>query len=570
MYVKKIKQRNGTHYLHLVEAYRENKKIKHRKLESLGILEILEKENPNILSELKEKYKKQKSMKLFDGKYKEKNYGYFLLQGIYESLGINRYLNNYQDNNLKIKYSLDEAMKLLVFSRILKPGSKLATFEHKEMFFDNFNIEINDLYRSLSIFNNIKEDLQFDIHTNLSKKYGRDCTLVFYDVTNYYFEIHENDMNQIDEQGKKVEGFRKNGMGKDGKRQPLVVMGLVMDNNNIPVAYQLFKGNEADTKTLIPIFQSITKKYNLKKIVLVGDKGINSENNLNFMVNEGNGYIVSQKARGQTEEFTKEILRQDNYLDDNEDFKYKSIERERILKCEEDRTKDVKIKEKVVFIWSKKYHDRMQHKRKKELEKIKYFIKNQKQLVKLEKDLKPYIIEKIKDKSGKKIKDAQIEYEFDEAKFKEACELDGYYILISSETYLTECEIRQKYKGLLEIENCFRILKSDFEGRPVYVWSKSRIEGHFLICFIALTIMRILQKLLHNQYSVAKLQDAINSAKLHPIKKDYFIFAESKVFDEILKVLNLDVSETELSLGNFLKYKKQFTLLQKNLRFNGY
>ena len=161
------------------------------------------------------------------------------------------------------------------------------------------------------------------------------------------------------------------------------------------------------------------------------------------------------------------------------------------------KVKDTEIatKEKVVFFWSEDYAKRRQHRREEEKAKIQYFIKNQDVLPKLDKGLKSYIKEVVVDSNGKKIKDAKILYAFDEEKFNEDMKYDGYYAIITSEINLTDDEIIEKYRGLSEIENSFRILQSDLEGQPIYVRNKSRIEGHFLTCFISLTIMRILQNL---------------------------------------------------------------------------
>lgn len=323
MFVKVTKQRNGTHYLQLVEAYRLKDKRKHRIIKSLGTLEVLEKDNPNILSELKQKYKDESAqkqekenqkIKISDiDRYEEKNYGYLVLEAIYSNLGISGFLDDFQSTK-KIRYNLDKTMKFHVFSRILMPDSKLETFKKRKYFFENMeDIDLNNMYRPLDLFDEFKEDIQFEMHKNIQNKYGRDCTLLFYDVTNYYFEIHENDADTIDETtGEVIEGFRKKGCSKKHMPQPLVAMGLIIDKNNIPVAYQLFRGNTSDTKTLIPMIESISNKYNIGRIIVVADKGINSENNLNFLVREtfeddiikcGNGYIVSQTVLGASAEF---------------------------------------------------------------------------------------------------------------------------------------------------------------------------------------------------------------------------------------------------------------------------
>lgn len=564
MFVKKIKRKDKTH-LYLVESYRLNNKIKHRTIKSLGILEELQKQYPekNIIDDFNNIYKNKTetlSLSLDSASIERteiKNYGYYILESIYEKLDISTFINYYQ-NTKSVKFELNKALKLLVFSRILNPDSKLQTLNSKGFYIEDFNLDLNNIYRSLDLIDEIKDELQFNIHKNIVKNYGRDCNLVFYDVTNYYFEVHENDIDKLNSDEIVIEGFRKKGMGKDGKRQPLVVMGLLMDENSIPVAYKLFKGNESDTKTMIPVLTNMSEKYNLNKIIFVADKGINSENNLNYLANKGHGYILSQKARGQTKALTEEILKEENYIHESSDFKYKSIVRTRLLKCKDDVEKNIQVNEKIVFFWSRNYFTRAQHKRKEEMEKIKFFIKNQKQLTKIEKELKPYIIEKVKDSLGNEIKDVEVEYEFDESKFKEACKLDGYYLIISNEIQLTEKEIIEKYRGLSEIENSFRILKTDFEGRPVYVRNKSRIEGHFLTCFLSLIIMRIFQNLTQNKYSIEVLSDAIKTATIKPIQKDLLLFNKTnETYAEIENIFNINNKFSYLKMEQLKEYKKQ-------------
>jgi transposase len=564
MFIKRIKKNNGRTHLYLVEGYRVNGKIKHRTVDSIGILEELEKMYPNedVIEMLTQKYKinYDKITIDFATMSKErtliKNYGYYILEALYEKVGISAFVRAYM-RGLNVEYDLDEMLKLLVFSRILYPESKLRTLKNKDKYFGDFDVQLHNIYRGLDILDEMKDDLQYNIHQTIMKKYGRDCTLVLYDVTNYYFEIHENDVDYINENGEKVYGFRRKGMGKDGKRQPLVAMGLVMDSNGIPMTYKLFKGNESDTKTMIPIMETVNNKYGLQKVVFVADKGLNSENNLNYLAGKKHGYIVSHKVRGQSKKITNEVLREDNYIVESESFKYKSNVRKRTLKCDDKSRESVIVNEKVVFFWSKEYYDRSQYKRLEELEKIKHFIDNQKALVKIEKELKPYIIEVIKDRNGKSIKDASVEYEFDKAKFEETCKLDGYYVIVSNETDLSEKEIIERYRRLSEIENNFRIIKSDFEGRPVYVRNKSRIEGHFLICFISLVIMKLFQNITNHEYSVEMLVEAINSATLKPFGKDILLFNETTCeYQKIEEMLGVNANFSYLKIEDFRKYRK--------------
>ena len=594
MFVKVVKQRNGTHFLQLVEGYKLSGKTKHRTIKSLGVLENLQKNNPNILAELKEKYrdetlqkqeKDNQKISLKDiTRYDDINYGYFLAQAIYENIGIDKFLNNNQkEKKLKIKYSLDDDMKLLVFSRILNPDSKLATFENKDFFFDKFDIDLNDIYRSLNIFDNLKDGLQLDMHKNITEKYGRDLTLVFYDVTNYYFETHQNDEDIVDDSGEVDKGFRRKGFGKDGKKQPLVVMGLIIDKNSIPVAYRLFEGNTSDTTTLQPVLNELKDKYNLGKIIVVADKGLNSKENIGYIAGDGNGYIVSQRVKGMSKEFIDTTLDETGYVyNENKTWKSKSITAERKLKNAKGET--IVVNEKTVFFWSKEYYDRKQYTRNEDKRKILNFIKNQDVLPKLDKGLKEYITETVVDIDGKEIKGAKVKYSFNETKFNEDSKLDGYYSIITSEKDLTDKEVIEKYRGLTKIEDSFRILKSDLDGRPVNVWTKPRIEGHFLICFIALTIMRILQKLtIHDvvikekgkekivkkEFSVEKLQEAMNSAKMHSITNAYLNFANTnETFKEIEKIFNANNNFDTIEIEKFNVYKNQLLYNIKTARFH--
>jgi len=540
MFVKKVKQPNGTHYLQLVESYKLNGVTKHRRIKALGKLEELEKENPNILEELKTKYReeteqqkerKEKKINIKDiEQYKQQNYGYFVLDAIYENLEISEYLNWHKENNTKIKYDLNNVMKLHVFSRILKPDSIYQVFKNKYNFYNEEMqlIKEKHMYRALDILNEIKDNLQFKIHKNILEKYGRDCSLVFYDVTNYYFEIHKNDEDIIDENGNVIVGLRKKGCSKKHMPQPLVAMALIIDKNNIPVAYQVFKGNTHDSKTLIPMIKELSEKYDVKKVIVVADKGINSENNLNFLVREtieddialgGNGYIFSQTILGGTKELKETAIDQKGYVENDEKtYKKKSEIRTRNLYRKDEKGNNIKntkiiVEEKVVYFWSADYAKRRTHKREEDRSKIEYFISNQDVLPKLDKGLKSYIKNIAVDENGKEIKGAKIRYIFDEDKFNKDAVYDGYYAIITSEINLTDDEIIEKYRGLSEIENSFRILQSDFDTRPIHVWTEDSIEGHFLICFIALTIMRILQNLTKHEVTVKNIKTKKNEKK---------------------------------------------------------
>ena len=344
MFIRVTKSVSGDR-VYLVEGYRDTEgKIKQRILKKYGLLSDVLKKDPKSLEKLKLKIKEQKneidkelSIKLsspISQAKKNKNYGYFFLESIYKELGISETIKKLS-KNFTFKYDLDSIMKMLVFGRILNPASKLETVENQDIYFKKFDNKLADTYRSLEVMSKIKDDVQVEIHKNILKKYDRECSLVLYDVTNYYFESEKEDE------------LKKPGVSKEKRKGPIVQMGLLIDSNKIPIGYKLFSGNTHDSKTAIPMIDDLRKNFNLKKIVFVADKGINTAKNFTYLSNKGDGYIVSTKIRGAKKEFINEVLSEDGYIQEGDNFKYKEILQER--KVKNDDGKIVTLKEKIVI-----------------------------------------------------------------------------------------------------------------------------------------------------------------------------------------------------------------------------
>ncbi len=246
--------------VYLVEGYRdENGKSKQRTIKCYGNLEELQAKDPLILDKLKEEAKQvPKSLTSLSINLNEKNdsiefdknYGYFFLESIYNKLKISDFIDEIFKIS-KLKYNLDEALKLLVFSRILNPTSKKSTLENQKNFFNPFDLNLDSIYDSLGKFNQIKEGLQNHLNQNVTDNYGRDASLVFYDVTNYYFETEKEDK------------LKKTGVSKENRRSPIVQMGLLIDKNGLPISYKLFPGNTNDISTLISFVKEMREKYNV-------------------------------------------------------------------------------------------------------------------------------------------------------------------------------------------------------------------------------------------------------------------------------------------------------------------
>ena len=548
--------------VYLVEGYRnKDNKVRHRTIKCYGNLKELEADDPNIIDKLKKeakvltKEKKQESdmtenevkithslLKKNSDQEKDKNYGYFFLENIYNELEISEFLRNFSFEK-NHRFNIDDIMKMLVFARILNPESKKKTFEKRDEYFTPFRCALNSVYRSLTQMDKIKEDLQVHLNRKVSETYGRDASLVFYDVTNYYFETDIED------------DFKKKGVSKDKKRTPLVQMGLLIDNKGLPIGYQLFPGNTNDISTLIPFLADVREKYKLGRIILTADKGLNSGKNLTHLLSKRDGYIVSQKVRGGSKKFIQEVLDEEGYVSNpSNTFKIKSFVRERRVKNEFGEYEI--IKEKCVCFWSKNYNDREKKKREKLEERlIDYLEHPSKYKASNRYGLKKYIKENTVDKTTGEIKDVEPVLTFEKEKYERDVALDGYYVLVSSELEMTNAEIIENYRGLWKIEDSFRVIKSDLEGRPVYVTRKDHVKAHFLICFIALLISRILEMKLDYNYSIKRIRDSLRDATCRSIGKGiYSLSKQNEVFEAITKLYNVDMNRSFVKVETIKKW----------------
>lgn len=541
--------------VYLAEGYRdENGKSKQRIIKSYGNLEDLEAVDPNILDKLK---LEAKSIKKNEVKItlnlsntnteisKDKNYGHFFLDSIYKNLGITDFITNYKFET-NFKYDLDEILRLLTFSRILDPMSKKAAVESQDTYFEDFNVDLKSVYKSLSNLSEIKIDLQNHLNERVTSTYGRDVSLVFYDVTNYYFETDTED------------DLKKKGLSKEKRSTPIVQMGLLIDSNGLPIAYDLFPGNTHDSSTLIPFIKNMRKQYNFGKVILTADKGLNSGKNLAYLKSEKDGYIVSQKIRGMSKAFVNEVLSEEGYAcNANDTFKIKSFFRDRETKDENG--EKVTLKEKVVCFWSKDYDEREKHKREKLEERIASYLESPAKLKSSNSyGIKKYLKLQNVDKETGEIKDIEPFVEFDEDKYNLDVSLDGYYTIVTSELELSNEAIIEKYRGLWKIEESFKVLKTDLSGRPVYVRTEDHVEGHFLVCFLALLISRILEMKLDNKYSVRRIQESLKNATCREVTNGiYSLNKQDDTYRKLESVYNVALNYKNIRIETLRKYRKE-------------
>lgn len=521
--------------VYLKEGYRDqNGKVKHRNLKFYGFLDELEAQDPTILQtlrdEAKQKTKKDVNFLTLGIDLRQttqtktrKNYGYIFLESIYNKLNIPSFIKAYSESK-DFKYDLDSILKLLVYSRALNPESKKKTYEKKSnYFFELKDFSLDDVYRSLDQLTVMKDDLMIHLNKEIVSQGLRDVSLVFYDVTNYYFESVSFD------------GFKERGVSKENKETGIVQMGLFIDNNGIPITYELFPGNTNDLSTMRPILEKIKKDFNLGKITIVADKGNNSKSNLALIDGYGDDYIISQRIRNRGNMYSDIVLDDEGYIyNKDKSFKYKLVEFEKEIDID---GKTKVLKEHLMCFWSKDEEDYQRSKRGLLDEKIEKYISepallNASNSFGIKKYFKKIKIDK---KTGEVIKGKDT-YVFNKDKYERDIALDGYYTIVTNNLELNPLDIIGHYRKLSKIEESFKITKSDLEGRPIYVWTKPHIEGHFLTCYLALLIYRLLQIKLDNKYPVHQIKEALNQASIIPLEQDIFISIDkSEVTHKLFK-----------------------------------
>lgn len=510
--VKTLKDGTVKTYIRVMESYRPGpgKEANKRTLKSFGYLE--DQADPEVFMREVEAFdadpgnrERISSNKMYSGQNRRLNYGYKYLESVYGQLGIAEFIKNYTaSTGFRGNYSLDEIFKLLVLLRILKPDSKRASAQRQNGFYGwDPQIELPNIYRALDHMAQFSVPLQRHLDERVKDLIGRDLKYAFYDVTNYFFEIDFPD----------EDGDRKRGVSKEHRVDPIVQMGLFIDQNGLPVSMSLFPGNTSDTLTLQPVMVDVKKAYQLQRLIVVADKGLNSTKNIDFICQNGDGYVVSQVLRGKKGKRYQEALFDESGYVWNKDrtYKYKLFTEEYVGK-DKDGQNETRQRQVLIY-WNKAEADMARRKREEKLKKAAQACRNAAYGIKH--GSQEYVLEEIVDpetgeleEAGKKmVRSVNLEKAENDALF------DGYFCLITSEMDYDAAKIREVYSGLWRIEQSFRIMKSDLEARPVYVSTKEHIRAHFLICFVALLIVRLVQHAMgKDALSVERLARALNEA----------------------------------------------------------
>lgn len=564
MYLRKCtNKKTGRTQLSIVQGYRDaSGKVRQKTILPVGYLDVLQKqyEDPighfeELARQMTEEYNQSNSPIRLDISLSQslsldtdnrRNFGYAALSSIYHDLEIHSFFQNRQ-RMTKAQFNYNSIFRSLVFARLIAPASKRASFSYLKHFFERADFSLDDVYRSLPFFKKYQADLQLWIHEHIRQNYGRDTSLVYYDVTNYYFEIDEpNEM-------------LRRGVSKEHRKDPIVQMGLFMDTNGLPISYGLFSGNTLDKQTLIPMMGKLQDDYSLGRIIVVADRGLITGDNIFQTLSDGNGYILSYSIRGSDKAFQDYVLDPAGYIQKKDGFRIKSRLAPRKIRVTDVLTgkkKNLMVDEKHVVFYSPAYAKKAKMEREEILKKAKSMIQEpQKYTRSTSYGAAKYVKNLSFDKeTGEILTHAEKALELDEKLIAEEELYDGYYAIVTSEHKLSDGQIIDIYRGLWKIEESFRITKSDLETRPVYLKNLEHIQAHFLICFVALVLARLLEYRLGRKYGVSSILESLRKCECSLIEQNIYVF---DYYDEILKdvgeLLNIDFSKKYRTLGEIKK-----------------
>jgi hypothetical protein len=571
--LKQSPRKNGRVYLSIEKAYRDKDgKPRAKTIKSLGYLDVLEKEYDDPITHFRELARKmteeenaQKKLtleinmdeKLIYGSDSRKNLGYAAIIKIYYELGLDVFFNN-KSRHEGFGYNTNSIMTMLVVSRLLSPGSKKKAFEEKNRYFERFNFSLANVYRSLSHFSKLTVEFQRYLNSQISARYGRNTRTIYYDVTNYYFEI-----DRADE-------FRKFGPSKEKRQDPIVQMGLAMDAEGMPLCYELFPGNTVDKETFRPVIGEVRRNYDTGRIIVVADMGIITGDNIFYLLGREkgknfNGYVFSFSVRGGTRAFKEFVVSDEGYVgrdgkpaDEDVDFKIKSrvIARDINVTLRSGKTSQKTVYEKQVVFWGRKYALKARAEREEILKKAYDLAANPQKYTRATSYGAAKYVKNLKfdSKTGEVVK-AKEHLVFDSARVAEEEKYDGYYAIVTSELEMSSAEVIETYRGLWLIEETFRVTKGVLETRPVYVSLQEHINAHFLTCFIALTIIRIMQKKTGGRYSAERIVECLKRISCSNEDGNVYLFDyRSEISDAIGKALGIDFTSKRLSLGDIKKF----------------
>ena len=528
MRINKTKSKNNVHYS-IIQDIIKNGKRTTKVYENIGNYEKLKirasNEDPlvwlnNYVKELNEKLKED-SLPIIIQKNPNRiidknvqvsfNVGYLFLQDIYYKLKLNNICNTITDK-YQFKFDLNDILSKLIYSRILFPASKLKTLELSKKFFEQPNFDYQHIERALPILCKENDFIQSELYKNSKNYMTRNNRILYYDCTNFFFEAETED------------DFRKYGKSKENRPNPLVQMGLFMDGDGIPLSCEITPGNTNEQITLKPLEKKIINDFNLSQVVVCTDAGLASKTNRLFNNTNNRKFITTQsikKLKDYLKEYALDLTKGWHLPGSNKTYNIEKLRTdENLIEAYKDKTfykerwiKDGKLEQRLIITFSVKYQEYQKHIRNNQIERAKKLIEqNPKKIGKAKQNDPKRFIESINTTETGEVA-SETYYSINESVIEEESKYDGLYAVCTNLEDSVEKIIKVNHNRW-EIEESFRIMKSEFKSRPVFHWTEENIKGHFLICFLSLIIYRLLEKKLNNKYTVGDILDTLRKMDL--------------------------------------------------------
>ena len=483
------------------------------------------------------------------------NCGYLFLEKIYYQLGLHNICKDIS-KKYKFKYDLNDILSKLIFARIIFPSSKLATNELCQNFLEQPNFELHHIYRALEVLAKENDFIQSELYKNSLNISKRNSSILYYDCTNYFFEIEEES------------GIRKYGISKEHRPNPLVQMGLFMDGNGIPLAFNINEGNTNEQITMTPLEEKIIKDFELSKFVVCTDAGLASNKNRKFNDVENRAFITTQSIKKLKTYLKQWALDSSNWKLVGSDKLYNIDE---IQNDEEKRSKykeyiffkerwinENNLEQKIIVTFSLKYKNYQRNIRNSQIERARNAInnKNFKLDKKNQNDFNRFIT-KINITDDGEIASKKV-YSINQNLISEEEKYDGFYSVC---TNLDDnpSEIIKVNKRRWEIEECFRIMKTEFKARPVYLSKDDRITAHFLTCYIALLIYRLLEQKIDDKFTIEQIINCLRNMNLFFERSKGYLpaYTRTSTTDELHDKFNFRTDYEITSEKNIKKILKE-------------
>lgn len=450
--------------------------------------------------------------------------GYLFLQSIYYGLQLNKTCRKLRDKH-KFKYDINAILSDLVYARVLEPASKRSSYQTASEFLEKPTYELHDVYRALDVLGNECDFVQSEVYKNSHFIGKRNDKILYYDCTNYYFEIEQED------------GDKKYGKCKEHRPNPIIQMGMFMDGDGIPLAFSLFSGNMNEQKSLKPLEQKVLQDFGCQKFIYCSDAGLGSESIRTYNHMGERAFIVTQSIKKLPAEDKTWALDKTGFRRVSDD---KPVD---ITKLPDDDTglyyKDEpytpkKLHQRLIITYSPKYARYQKTIRDTQVERAEKMIAsgNTKKQRKNPNDPARFIGTVAATEDGEA---AKIHSFLDEDKIANEEQYDGLYAVCTDLLDDDVNDVLKVSEGRWQIEECFRIMKTDFSARPVYLQNENRIQAHFLICFLALLIYRILEKKLDYKYTCEEILDTLKGMNFAVLQEQGFVplYKRLKITDNL-------------------------------------